>query len=591
MSKAKEADARDAVPLGMRKKVFSARQYLDKDVRERLSLYVECPIFLQDPAIEDEHPELGVVSVAIPWEPELGHGPRSSRLVVEDDAPLVKWDAKKHCFVNLADEPVSKEDRATAQFRQLNLWAVVQSIIDYFESSRALGRPVPWGFKGNRLRLLPHAGKKANARYVRETKSLEFFEYGSTKKRYTCLSHDLVAHETGHAILDGIRPLYYVYRAPETAAFHEYVADLTAILISLRRNETRNIVNKMVGGDMRRGDVISGIAKQLGEFYHGKHGPPLRSADNDLKMSDLKPGQSPHHRSQVLMGAMFDILVEITKTLADRGSNAQVWWWAIDYFGQLTLQALDLCPPMDITFRDYARAVLRNDRLVDPVDEREYRKMMAKIFVEREILDASDLDVLDDRSVPQQKIFHDIESISGSETGAYYFLHDNRNELKIPSDVDIEVADLYTTEKMGRANIRLPREVVLLYCWREPVLLQGAKFGKLDGKKVNLLCGGTLVFDSRGNIRSWEQKPGTDSTIGKERKEVLLEHLAAQAKKGRLAFSATEVSEEAPIVVAPLRDDAEDVVELQWAPELRNVSFDEDPAPVTDADTDTEDEP
>lgn len=37
--------------------------------------------------------------------------------------------------------------------------------------------------------------------------------------RYTCLSHDIIAHEAGHACLDGIRPYYYTFSSVQTAAF------------------------------------------------------------------------------------------------------------------------------------------------------------------------------------------------------------------------------------------------------------------------------------------------------------------------------------------------------------------------------------
>ena len=47
---------------------------------------------------------------------------------------------------------------------------------------------------------------------------------------YTCLSADIVNHEFGHAVLDGIRPLFNESSHPQTAAFHEFMGDLTAIL-------------------------------------------------------------------------------------------------------------------------------------------------------------------------------------------------------------------------------------------------------------------------------------------------------------------------------------------------------------------------
>ena len=51
---------------------------------------------------------------------------------------------------------------------------------------------------------------------------------------YTCRSLDIVAHETGHAILDGLKPAWMSStRSPQTGALHEAFGDLTAIFLSL----------------------------------------------------------------------------------------------------------------------------------------------------------------------------------------------------------------------------------------------------------------------------------------------------------------------------------------------------------------------
>ena len=104
----------------------------------------------------------------------------------------------------------------------------MQRVLEFYEDEFALGRPVPWGFDGNRLILVPHAGYGENAFYDRATKSLQFYYFGDPQNPgYTCLSHDIITHETGHAILDGIRPLYSENPSLQTAAFHEFVGDLT----------------------------------------------------------------------------------------------------------------------------------------------------------------------------------------------------------------------------------------------------------------------------------------------------------------------------------------------------------------------------
>ena len=65
-----------------------------------------------------------------------------------------------------------------------------------------------------RLRIYPHALREANAYYSPEKKALLFGYFPASDRRpgdhlpggmvFTCLSHDIVAHETTHALLDGM---------------------------------------------------------------------------------------------------------------------------------------------------------------------------------------------------------------------------------------------------------------------------------------------------------------------------------------------------------------------------------------------------
>ena len=61
---------------------------------------------------------------------------------------------------------------------------------------------------------------------------------GRSQMVYCCLSHDIVAHETTHALLDGLRERYTDPSSPEQAAFHEGFADIVALLsvFALHRN-------------------------------------------------------------------------------------------------------------------------------------------------------------------------------------------------------------------------------------------------------------------------------------------------------------------------------------------------------------------
>src|SRR5262249_41975633 len=152
------------------------------------------------------------------------------------------------------------------QYHQLSVWATVQNTLDFFESSAGLGRRISWAFEGNRLIVVPHAGYGENAYYDRDSKSLQLYWFDSDKGRvYTCLSTDIVNHEFGHAVLDGLRPHYYEGIGAQAAAFHEFLGDLTAILMAFRNNAFRRHILEETHGNLAEGQLLSGLARQFGE--------------------------------------------------------------------------------------------------------------------------------------------------------------------------------------------------------------------------------------------------------------------------------------------------------------------------------------
>jgi hypothetical protein len=231
-------------------------------------------------------------------------------------------------------------------------------------------------------------------------------------------------------------------------------------------------------------------------------------------MTDVRASRSAYDWSQVLTGAMFDILKEILvinqskPRVGGRCSTLKESFRdACNRFRRLAFQPLDYLPPVDVQFSDYARAVLRADEIVEPVDEDGYREAVRKVFRARKI----------NFDEPEQDLrlnfyAYDIDRLSRSRTDAYHFLNENRRQLCIPAEQDLAVADLYQTDKLSWEQGRLPREIVVQYIWREDLELSGKEYGTLQGERTSLLCGGTLVFDSRGNVLSWQRKPG----IGKQ---------------------------------------------------------------------------
>ena len=189
------------------------------------------PVLAQDPGIGGADGQILTASVAVPWE-ELDDGPIGHRVQVVD------YDATTRTMY----EPRAGRPRRRAQpGRQRgdpgrsrrstrgNVYALVMRTLARFEF--ALGRRVPWGFRGHQLKVVPHAFEEANAFYSREAEAL-LFGYFRERRRpsFICLSHDIVVHETTHALLDGLRSRFMAPSSADQAAFHEAFADIVALL-------------------------------------------------------------------------------------------------------------------------------------------------------------------------------------------------------------------------------------------------------------------------------------------------------------------------------------------------------------------------
>jgi hypothetical protein len=538
-------EASESVQKVAQEHLYQAGRHLSAEDRKRLGLRFPAPVYVQDPEVAKRNPQLGIHDLWLEWEPGLMDGPTSARVAVVDynaDSgtliPPARWDEERRRFTG-ADDPDS------FQFHQVNVWAVVQNALSFFEDPHVMGRPVPWGFEGNRILLVPHAGFMRNAYYDRRSKSLQFYFFGDQERPvYTCLSHDIIAHETGHAILDGIRPYYHEISSPQTSAFHEFLADLTAILATLRNNDVRRVIAEKSGGDLTKDEVIADLAEEFArdevlDTYGEAQRYYLRTAHNDMTMEDIEGKWEPHECSQVLTGAMFDILARMAILYLEEMSPAQALWRATDHFNRIALRALDYCPSVDVQFIDYAQAALRADELAYPMDKKGYRDVMREVFQKR------GLEIQSNPSPPHNVEFlwrYGIDDISRSRTAAYLFLNDNRSTLRIPPQQDLIVADLYTTDKVVEAEKRLPSEIVLEYVWMEDVVLMGDRFGRFKNQVLPLLCGGTLVFDGRGNLLHWDSKPGVEGQTGERRQEgerrrgVLLDYVQNLIDAGMLGL-------------------------------------------------------
>jgi hypothetical protein len=101
----------------------------------------------------------------------------------------------------------------------------------------------------------------------------------------------------------------------------------------------------------------------------------------------------------------------------------------------MAIQPLDLLPPVDVTFKDYALSVLRAEELSNPADPDDYRGKMIEVFVKRGILDeAEGTNLRKPHHVFERlnlAVFLDVDTLASSSADAYRFLDDNRSSLFI----------------------------------------------------------------------------------------------------------------------------------------------------------------
>lgn len=483
-----------------------------KDVAPTEQITIEEATFLDGPisprvAVLDFDPETGLLAPPISLLQPTG---RSRAVTYELTAPVIPGDP-------------NVSPPATA----VSVFGAVHKTIAMFEEPDALGRRVDWAFAAPQLLVVPRAGDMANAYYERESHSLQFFSFvapGSPVPIHTANSQDIVAHETAHALLDGIAPDLYSTISPQGLAIHEGVADLASLLVSLRCRELTRRVLSMTGGDISRSSVFSGLAEQFGsgldpDRYY------LRNLNNDVGVGDV-PDNEPHELSTVLSGAFYRLLVQWYGELcnqyqsdsghdagivphaeakyveqsaqADTGpsasleATAKALFVAAERVKRTLLRGLDYLPPGDVTFADLARAVLASDAASHP-DSDTSRHWLADEFVRRQIVTGHDqLEVPINYEEPALQGV-DIDELTSSDFAAYGFANAHRDLLSIPPEVPFEIRDRLDVTKLywHRDGKRQLREVLFKVSWSE---IEPNQAGGGTGAERRVVAGTTLAI-------------------------------------------------------------------------------------------------
>jgi hypothetical protein len=350
---------------------------------------------------------------------------------------IVDYDPASNCFyepVNLNDPHILAQDglppsEGNPQFHQQMVYAVAMTTIGNFE--RALGRSVLWSPRRfqhvRRLRIYPHALREANAYYSPDKRALLFGYFPAASDRpdrflpggmvFTCLSHDIIAHETTHAILDGMHQRFIEASHRDSLAFHEAFADIVALFQHFTFPDVLRHQISRTRGDLTSQNLLGELAQQFGEAT-GNYGA-LRSAIGEYNQEtgrwepiqpdpeDYVTVNEPHARGAILVAAVFDAFLSIYKRrvedllrIASSGTGvlpegelhpdlvnrlASEAAKAAQHVLTACIRALDYCPPVDISFGDYLRAIITADVDLVPDDDMGYRIAFIEAFRRRGI--------------------------------------------------------------------------------------------------------------------------------------------------------------------------------------------------------------
>ena len=396
-------------------------------------LYRRLRLYAVDPSISDF--ENGIATAHIDYE-ELKPGPVGSVLEIAN----YSTDSETWAVADLDNPMVVMQDGyepslSNPRFHQQMVYAV--AMMTYKNFSQALGRDVSWSFQPkagadrNRLLLLPHGQDKANAWYDKEQGRIVFGYYKAKRSTplvgkdrgyiFTSVSHDVIAHEMSHALLDGLRPYFLIPSYPDMRALHEAIADLVAFFQHFTFEGVVRTAVREYRGDLEAADILVNIATEFGRGLIDNDGRALRTllekdvieaeadhatnAESLLQYADA--GAAPHELGGVMSRAVFEAFLTVYRRRIKRYyalAASDSGGIPVDYlppaledelvfeaqkiakqFLSICIRALDYCPPVDVRFGDYLRALITADMETVPDDKLGYRDALIKSFGRRGI--------------------------------------------------------------------------------------------------------------------------------------------------------------------------------------------------------------
>lgn len=539
-------------------------------------------IIAQDPTLIVDGRIL-TATVTVPNE-QLSAGPRGYRVqVVDYDASSNQWfvplQAEEFGSILEPRDPYAGRDGPPRQFNARlmddprfhaqNVYAIAMRTLAQFE--RALGRRVSWSFGGHQIKAAPHAFAEANAFYSAEDEALLFgyFDDPEGRRIFNGLSHDIVAHEATHALVDGLRPRFMEPSNPDQAAFHEGFADVVALLsvFSVRevveyavekaavRPGTRMMSVARLTIDALQHGILLGLGEQFGEALSGVHGSALRRSVKIKPSKTLRTTPEyleEHTRGELLVASVLRAFLSAyedrLKTLGldsngrlPSGRVAEEGADIADRLLTMSIRALDYLPPTDVSFGDYISALLTSDLEMRPDDSRYHlRQHLVDGFAAFDFHPSSnyagEIGRWEPPLEPLNYSFVHREALQRDRDEVFRFLWDNRTSLGLCDQAYTEVGGVRPCLRVDADGFTL-RETVADYVQILTVRAEEIETIDIPGSRrrirrppgldnwqtVRILGGGALIFDEFGRLKYHVR----NAILNPDRQSERLAHLAA----------------------------------------------------------------
>lgn len=286
---------------------------LDINERENItSIGAKMKIWKQDPSVKDLLPRDVYIHT------ETQNGPKDSQI------KIIKGKVKKDEYGNFLDRTLDlTKEKDVKELDYVHTYAVVRLTLTFYQRILKEKLVFPWNKDGGTTPVSVRIKDESlqAAIYSRGGKELKFGIHTGAQGTvvHTWRSFDMVAHETGHLVLDSLKPTWHPKYANTSkkilGAIHEAFGDCTALFMILSQFDLVEYIISETRANLRDNNI--NILSKLGEEYGlgsgQEHG--FRNVANYQSLSKLRARSisktDKYQYSLLLSNAIYEIIADV----------------------------------------------------------------------------------------------------------------------------------------------------------------------------------------------------------------------------------------------------------------------------------------